>query len=104
MSGKQVMVLIGAMVLGAQAWAEGAGQESWQLQVLWEPTQGQLDRESRGAVMIYDGLTDKQVDQAMEVQFDRIDSMMFIRTVETDEEGEPVVDEETGEPVTDDDC
>ena len=104
MNVKRTILLIVGIVMGAPAWAEGAAQESWQLQVLWEPTQGQLDREARGAVMIYDGLTDKQVEQAMEVQFERIDSMMFIRTVETDEEGEPVVDEETGEPVTDDDC
>ena len=63
----------------------------------------QLQLETRGRIMIYDGLKDTQIAQAMETQFDRIQSMMFIRTVATDSEGEILRDEETDTVVVEDD-
>ena len=61
----------------------GMAQEEgdWQTQRLFHPKQHHLVQEQRGQVFIYDRLHDATVDQAMDQQFQRIDSMMFIRTV-----------------------
>jgi hypothetical protein len=53
--------------------------------------------------MIYDGLTDKQIAKAMDTQFDRIESMMFVRTIVTNDEGNAVRDSETGQVIVEDD-
>ena len=77
----------------------------WQLDRIHSPTQQQLAREQTGRVTIYDGLRDTDVQHAMETRFDRIASMMFVRTITTDPAGQPVRDETTGDNVTeDDDC
>jgi hypothetical protein len=81
-----------SMIFGTPAAARG-----WQEAMLLTPSESQLRLEARGRVMIYEGLTDRQVAQAMDTQFSRIESMMFIRTVITDEEGKAV-------EVEDDDC
>lgn len=59
----------------------------WQLRQLHEPSSGLLSRESDGWVTIYDGVMVSEVDRAMDQQFDRIDSMMFVRTRWPVEEG-----------------
>jgi len=75
--------------------SQAAAQDTWQERLLFDPPQSQLRVEERGRVMIYDGLTDKQVARAMDTQFDRIQSMMFVRTVLTsDETGEVMVEED----------
>jgi hypothetical protein len=96
-----VAVVLAAFVCGfpASAWA----QDRWQDQVLFNPSASQLEREKHGSVMIYDGLKETRVTQAMDSQFDRIQSMMFVRTVSTDASGEVLGDEETGETVVEDD-
>jgi len=53
--------------------------------------------------MIYDGLKDTQIRKAMDTQFDRIESMMFVRTVVTNEEGNVERDSESGQVVVEDD-
>jgi hypothetical protein len=78
-------------------------QDSWQEKMLFNPSTSQLKREKRGRVMIYDALKDTQVSQAMDTQFHRIQSMMFVRTAATDSEGEILRDEETGDTVAEDD-
>ena len=79
----------------------GAGpsiaQDSWQIRMLFNPPESQLEVEKRGRIMIYDGLKDAQIEQVMDTQFDRIESMMFVRTIITNDE----TDEET---VEDDGC
>ena len=81
-----------------------ASADSWQERILFNPTPAQLDMEkSRGRIMIYEGLKDVQVAEAMDSQFDRIEHMMFTGTVVTDEQGEVLIDEETGNAVTEDD-
>ena len=67
----------------------------WQLGLLLNPSVHQLDLERKGRVVIYDGLRSADIDRALEQQFDRIDSMMFIGTV--------VTDPETGEVMVEDD-
>lgn len=65
---------------------------TWQLRRLMEPTETELQRESRGEVVIYDSLTDKEVEAAMSAHPDRIRNMMFLGTIVTDEQGEAVFD------------
>ena len=77
--------------------------ENWQERMLFNPSESQLDLEKRGRVMIYDGMTSKQVARALDTQFDRIQSMMFVRTVVTDAEGEIQHDPETGTVLVEDD-
>ncbi len=54
--------------------------DSWNLKQLHKPSPGLRDRESAGRITIYDGVMIAEVDKAMDLQFDRIGSMMFIRT------------------------
>jgi hypothetical protein len=77
----------------------GAGpaiaQDSWQTRMLLTPPESQLKAEERGRIMIYDGLNETQVAQALDTQFDRIESMMFVRTIVTnDETGEETVEDD----------
>jgi hypothetical protein len=64
----------------------------WQVQRLLEPSQRELEKERKGSVYIYDGLTDREVDTALKTQFPRIQNMMFVGTVKTGARGEPVQD------------
>ena len=77
--------------------------EGWQEKMLFNPSASQLDLEKRGRIMIYDGMTSTQVARALDTQFERIQSMMFVRTVVTDAEGEIQRDQETGTVVVEDD-
>jgi hypothetical protein len=66
-----------------------AGAESdFQHRVLFSPTNSQLKAETRGRVMIYDGLDNAEVERAFDEQFDRIENMMFVRTRSTEPDGE----------------
>jgi len=77
--------------------------EKWQYNRLFNPSPADRKAEKRGAIVIYDGLTDVTVNQALDQNFDRIQNMMFTRTVVTDENGEPKVDPATGNIVREDD-
>ena len=99
-----VSSLITALITATGAGA-GSDDRSWQLKRLFSPTSRDLAREAAGHVFIFDGLRDTDVKQAMQSEFERIGSMMFVRTVVTDDEGKPVRDGKTGQTVTeDDDC
>jgi len=81
-----------------------ASADSWQDKLLFSPTPAQLEmEESRDRIMIYEGLKDVQVAEAMDSQFDRIEHMMFTGTVVTDDQGEVLIDEETGNAMVEDD-
>ncbi|MGB5773076.1 MAG: hypothetical protein WBP89_00200 [Sedimenticolaceae bacterium] len=83
----------------------GTDYRKWQLDRIHSPTPQQLAREQAGRVTISDELWDTDVERAMETQFDRIPSMMFVRTIITDQAGKPVDDAKTGGNATeDDDC
>jgi len=76
---------------------------SWQMANLFEPTPAQLEREQEQRVMIYDGMKDTDINRALNEQFQRIESMMFIRTIVTDDTGESLRDRTTGDAVVEDD-
>lgn len=78
--------------------------EAWQRKMLFEPSEEVRRMEERGRVMIYSGLRETDVDAAMEGQFDRIERMMFIRTIKTDKLGTPLMDELGNQVVNDEDC
>jgi len=80
-----------------------AAAGDWQEKLLLNPPDSQLNLEQRGRIMIYDGLTDKQIAMAMDTQFDRIESMMFVRTIVTNDEGNAMHDNETGQVIVEDD-
>lgn len=97
-------ILLGVSVTPYMAVAETDYRE-WQINTIHSPTPKQLALERRGRVTIYDGLRDSDVERALDAQFDRVENMMFIRTVITDGNGEPLRNEDTGEEVVeDDDC
>lgn len=52
----------------------------WQLTQLHAPSPTIRKMENAGRITIYDGITVTEIDHAMDAQFDRIGSMMFIRT------------------------
>jgi hypothetical protein len=77
--------------------------DRYQMNQLFQPSPNQLSRESGGFVYIYDGLTDKIVNKAMDAHADRIESMMFVNTKITDEKGDFKQDPDTGEILVEDD-
>lgn len=82
----------------------GTSAGNWQMRRLMEPTPSELAREAAGEVVIYDSLTDKEVEAAMSAHPERIRNMMFLGTIVTDEEGEAVFDPVGGFAREDDGC
>lgn len=79
--------------------------DPWQYNLLLNPSPGALERERKGHVNIYAGVTDVTVEKALDEHFGRIQNMMFIKTVKTDKQGQPMRDSSTGDLVfEDDDC
>ncbi len=58
--------------------------EQWLLRRLNEPTARELAHERQGNVYVYDGLTDREIDHALNRHFERIEYMMFVGTRKTD--------------------
>jgi len=65
----------------------------WQHRRLFNPSPSELAAEASGQIVIYAGMQDVDVSRALDAQFGRVESMMFIRTQITDDKG-AVVDEE----------
>lgn len=74
-----------------------------QLRRLLEPTQSELAQESEGRIYIYEALTNQDIRRAMHEEFDRVESMMFIRVPKTDDSGKVMKDKDTGEMLIEDD-
>ena len=77
--------------------------ENWQMIRLLHPSAANLASEKKGKIIIYSGLTDKVVGKALDDNFDRIESMMFTKTIRTDATGIPLRDPETGDVLIEDD-
>lgn len=76
-----------------------------ELRRLLEPTPAELAAEAAGRIYIYEGLRETDVKRALEEAFERVGSMMFIRTKLTDDSDEVRQYPETGaEIVADDGC
>ena len=71
-----------------------ANLEQWLLRRLNDPTEHERAHELEGNVYIYDGLTDREVEQALDEHFDRIEYMMFMGTRQTEPSGEVRTDAE----------
>ena len=96
-------ILFLLMIGGTQLMAEGLLQIEQRR--LFEPTPAERQAERAGRIYIYDGVRDVDVARAMDEEFDRVQSMMFIRTQVTDDMGEVKKDAKTGEVyVQDDGC
>ncbi len=97
---KDIAILIGVL---AGIYANLAFQDSLAVghsaegayQGLHQPSPALQASERRGRITIYDQIPVAQVDRALDEQFDRMESMMFVRTQH------PVAD---GGYETDDDC
>lgn len=70
------------------------GNNDYQLKNLFSPTEGALQAEENGRVMIYDRLSSETVNMAMDQHFGRIENMMFIRTQYIQENGEYEAEDE----------
>jgi hypothetical protein len=78
--------------------------DDWQLRRLLQPTAAELQREGFGEIVIYDGLTDQQVEAALSAYPERMRSMMFVGTIMTDEQGQPLMDPVGGFVQQDEGC
>ena len=97
---KNVAILISILVIAPSGYADDTlnpvGSRGWQERRLFQPSDADLNAETRGRVVIYDGMEQRDVERAMDQQFHRVEHMMFIRTKTVDEAGEVVYE--------DDDC
>ncbi len=99
------LVAVAAVLIGGAAGAEGITAAGWEERSLFSPTTARIRDERRGHITIYQGLTDVTVEKAMDQQFARIESMMFVGTRVTDDEGGPAIDPDSGgADVEDDGC
>ena len=85
--------IIAASLLALSATSAFA-ENSFYEKTLFTPGDSMLKAESRGRIMIYDGMDDETVNRAMDEQFDRIDNMMFTRIHHVQDDGEEYVDDD----------
>ena len=75
-----VILCVSVLVILLISTASASRNSSWQLERLLSPQEHHINQESKGAVFIYDRLYETDIETALDQQFNRIDSMMFIRT------------------------
>lgn len=80
---------------------EGIGV--WEAKLMYSPSASMLEAEDRGRVNIISGATEREVHGFMDAGFERIDHMMFVRTIKSAENGTPEIDPQSGEVVVEDD-
>ena len=94
--------LAGLLLLGRDARA--ADVRDIELRRLFEPTPAELRAERSGRIYIEEGLRESDVARAMTEQFDRVDSMMFIRVQRPVQKTEPKSKEPVEYYTEDDGC
>lgn len=94
-----VSMLLAAGFSPALAREPDQALHDWQVRRLMQPLPHELNKERSGSVYIYDGLTEFEVNTALNLHFDRMPYMMFVGTVKTDARGEPLHDEASGEVI-----
>jgi len=77
--------------------------QEWNLKRLMHPNKQQLAMERKQKVFLYMGMKDVDIDQAMDMYFNRIESMMIAGIIRTDKSGRVMRDPNTGEVLTEDD-
>lgn len=87
-------IALAVSALTAQVMASSATAAGYDENVLLNPSEATLRAEAKGRVTIYDGLEHSVVDHALDTQFGRIESMMFVRTRETLPDGDVEVDDD----------
>ena len=103
MNMKTRFLCVGALSCALSVCACSTQPLTWQQRRLEQPTEAELQWERSGHVMIYEGMTDREVERAVTHHFNRVQGMMFINTVVTDDNGKPQKDPETGKVVTEND-
>lgn len=93
MNKRQIIIAIFVSALSMTP-LHASTQDGYQERILFSPDLDTLQAESRGRIMIYDGLRNETVEQALDHQFGRIENMMFVRTVYVQENGEQEVDDD----------
>lgn len=83
--------MLGALPLDVEANPAQSNLEQWQLRRLNDPSEHERMHERKGNVYIYEGLTDRDVEAALEKNFYRIEYMMFLGTLKTDPTGSLLV-------------
>ncbi len=61
-----------------------------QLKRLHKPSKSQLKREQNDRVYVYVGIKDREVEEALDKHFDRIEHFLFASVIVTDRKGKPV--------------
>lgn len=102
-AGAVVKHVVGAFLLTIAASISAGDVRDIELRRLFAPTPAEIVSEAEGRIYIYDGLTDRDVQRALDEEFERVENMMFIRTQKTNGEGDVKHDEETGEVEYEDD-
>lgn len=100
---KPVLISISAALCLLTAPAFANGLRDIQLRRLLKPTQAELAQEEKGRIYIYESLTNQDISRTMEEEFDRVESMMFIRVPKTDASGQVKKDPGTGEAMVEHD-
>lgn len=89
-----------ALPVAASESAADSNLHNWLLRRLNEPTPRERAHEQSGNVYVYDGLTDRDVERAMNSHFDRIEYMMFVGTRRTAAESSEAATDASGEAET----
>lgn len=88
----------GTLTCSVPAATADTSLEQWLLRRLNDPTEREHAHEREDSVYIYDGLTDLEVDLALNEQFERIEYMMFVGTRKTGSRNAPDDRAETESP------
>lgn len=100
----RLVVFISLSFIASASVSAAQQHEDWQIHRLLHPTAAQRAHEQQGHIFIYDGLRERDVEQAMDQDFDRISSMMFIHVKNTKDDRAVSTDGRGADETDDDGC